>query len=180
MSLVRRALVALVVFVVVVPSPVAHARLALRDPNDTRGPLDVRRVHHSAVRRPIWRITTGPRWTARRLFDRGYFLVHLDTRGTRRGDYYALVWHNGRGMRGTLVRDRVRRRRDRTMSSLSVWRRDRDSVSVRIPLRKLFVPKGRDSYGWFVRSLWRRKRCPRATCIDRAPFKGAVEEPLGV
>ncbi|HYZ47062.1 MAG TPA: hypothetical protein VE712_05295 [Actinomycetota bacterium] len=179
MSVIRRLPVAAVVVAsLVVLSPAAHARLALRDPNDTRGPLDVREVHHVGDRRPIWRIRTGPRWTARRLFDRGYLLVHLDTFGSRRGDYYALVLSNGRRMRGILFRDRLRPRRDRKLSSLGVWRRDRNSVSVRIPMRKVFVPKNSESYGWFVRTLWIKRRCPKSTCIDRAPFEGAVQQPL--
>jgi hypothetical protein len=156
----------------------ATARTApLRDANDTRGPLDVRRVMKSGRAKPTWRIETGPRWTARRLRDRGYVMLFLDIFGKRRPDHYALLRSDGRRMKGALYRDRAGKR-DRRTSSLDVWRRDRHSVSMRVPLRKLSVGKRRDHYNWSVQTLMTSPRC-RRTCFDRAPNNGAVEEALG-
>ena len=150
------------------------------DPNDTKGPLDVRSVHQVGGQRPIWRIVTGPRWSARRMFDQGYLLVYVDTFGKKRADYYALVWSTGRRMRGTLVRDRIRPRGDRAAGSLGVWRRDRRSASVRIPLDRLFFQQGRAFYRWHVRTTTIKARCPRSVCIDRAPGDGVVKQHLPV
>jgi hypothetical protein len=155
----------------------AGARTPLRDPNDTTGPLDVRRVVvKTAGAKPVWRIETGPRWTVRSLRDRGYVLVFLDTFGTQRPDYYALIRSDGRRLRGSLLRDRVGKR-DRHVSWLDVWRKDRSSVSLRVPLRKSRVGKRRDAYSWSVQTLMTTPRC-RRICFDGVPNRGTVEEPL--
>ena len=158
----------------------AFAAADVRDANDTRGALDVRSVHRVGGDRPIWRIVTRARWRARLVFDRGYLLVYVDTFGKRRADYYALLWSNGKRMRGTLVRDRRRGRRDRTRGPVTVWRRNRRSASVRIPLDRLFFPQGRPFYRWHVRTLMIKGRCPKSVCIDRGPDRGAIRQHLPV
>lgn len=173
-----RALVTALAVAVALPPPASARSATVRDGNDTKGPLDVRRVYHLGGRRPMWKISTGSNWTARRVFERGFVLVYLDTFGPRDSDYYALLWSNRARMRGTLVRDRSRPRRDRAIAGLKVWRRDRGSVSVRIPLARLFVSERRTSYRWYVKTIVGLRRCARAVCIDRAPDARSVEEPL--
>lgn len=158
----------------------AQAAPDLRDPNDTRGPLDVRSVDRVGGSRPIFKIVTASRWRARRLFERGFLLVHVDTFGTRRADYYALVSSNGRRMLGTLVRDRRRAQNDTRVGSLPVWRRNGRSASVRLPLARLFFGNRRLFYRWHVRTIMIKRRCWKSVCIDRGPDGGALRENLRV
>ncbi len=179
MTTARGAIAALAVAVGLALPVIAMARgPSLRDPNDTHGPLDVRRVFQAGKKRPTWRVRTGPRWRAKRLYERGFTLVYLDTFGEPRADYYALIRSNGKRMRGSLHRDRTAPKPDRRISGLMVWRRDRRSVSVRVPLRKVFVPSRRDSFRWHVRTVTISRRCRSAACLDRAPDRGAIERPL--
>ena len=148
------------------------------DPNDTRGPLDVERVKSwGRARRPGWRVITFARWTAKRVWDRGFVIVFLDTRKGDRFDYYALVRSTGSKMRARLFKDR-RRRRDKDLGYLAVWRPNRRSVSVRVPFRRLRVGDGRAFYRWQVQTLFTGPRCGRV-CFDLVPDRGPVLEPLG-
>jgi hypothetical protein len=150
----------------------------LRDPNDTRGRLDVRSVKSfGAIRKPGWRIVTGARWTARRMQDRGFVLVNLDTFGSSRFDYYALIGSNGSRMKGTLWRDRASKR-DRRVSKLGVWRADERSVSLRIPLSRMKLGNERLEYRWYAQTLFTSSKC-KQVCIDRVPNRGAINEPNG-
>ncbi len=150
----------------------------LRDGNDTRGSLDVRKVKSfGATKKPGWRIITDERWIVRRMQDRGFALVNLDTFGDPRLDYYALIGSNGSRMKGTLWRDRISKR-DRRVSTLAVWRADRRSVSVRIPLRKVKRGPKRLEYRWYIKTLYTSNNC-RQVCIDRAPNRGAISDPNG-
>ena len=180
MRIQRRAVVFAVALLVVLSGGEALAAPDLLDPNDTKGPLDVRRVYQVGGEHPIWRIATGARWRARAMFDRGYVLVYLDTFGRPRADYYALVWSTGSRMTGMLVRDRAHGHRDRARGRLPVWRRNRRSVTVRVRLEDLFIGKSRTKFRWHVRTTLIKKRCPSSACIERAPNKGAVENSLPV
>lgn len=153
----------------------AH-QMTLRDGNDSRGALDIRLVKKSGVVKPVWKVISGSRWTAKRVQDHGYVLVYADTFGNERSDYYALIGSDGLRLKGTLFRDRARKP-DRKVSALDVWRRNRRSVSVRVPLRKMIVPERRDHFNWFVRTLMTSPKC-KPICFDRAPNRAAVEEPL--
>jgi hypothetical protein len=150
----------------------------LRDPNDTRGMLDVRSVKSfGVVRKPGWRIVTSSRWTLRRMQDRGFVLVNLDTFGGSRFDYYALIGSNGSRMKGTLWRDRASKR-DRRVSKLRVWRADGKSVSVRIPMSRMKLGAERLEYRWYAQTLFTSSKC-KQVCIDRVPNEGAINEPNG-
>jgi hypothetical protein len=146
--------------------------------NDTKGALDVRRVDTLFRRKPLWRITTWSRWRAREMRDRGYVLVHLDTFGLRRSDYYILIRSSGERLRGLLFRNRLPPANDRRFGFVRVWRRDRSSVSVRLPLLRLGIGPEREVYRWYVQTIFTSPKCMRA-CLDRAPNSGAVEERLG-
>jgi hypothetical protein len=148
------------------------------DGNDVRGRLDVFRVKRwGAPENPGWSIFTRGRISTKEMWDRGFFVVELDTYGDGRFDYYALVKSNGRGINGSLWRNR-KSNRDRRISKLSAWRSGR-RVSVRIPLSKVSTGgKERVTYRWFVKTLFIGNHC-RRVCIDRVPNKSSVTESNG-
>jgi hypothetical protein len=149
----------------------------ITDPADTRGRLDVREIRtRGEWRRPEWRIITYRKWSGGEVWDRGQILIHLDTKGDERSDYYALIFYNGRGMVGHLYRER-RQQPARKVRNLKAWRPDRRSVSVRIPLKSLRIGSRRDFYVWNVQTLWSGPRC-RRICMDFVPDESGVWEPL--
>lgn len=158
---------------------IAFARhVDVNDPNDVKGLLDVRRIEVQGVKRPRWKVITFATWGTEAVFDSGYFMVRLDTYGSPRFDYYALVRSNGSRLLASLWRDRAEKR-DYKMTGVAVWRPSRTSMSVRVPLGKLKVGTRRAFYGWFVETLFTSDKCPRV-CIDRVPDQGRVDEPLPV
>lgn len=156
--------------------PAAHGRPAeLTDPRDTRGPLDIRRVELRGTKEARFRVATEARWTARRLQDRGYLLVHLDTLGTPRFDHFALVRSPGRGVEGSLWR--ARRGHDpRLLRSIPARHTGARTAAVVVPLRS--VALRRSHFRWRAQTLWSGWPCDR-TCFDRAPGRGGVRRPLG-
>lgn len=149
---------------------------AVQDGDDTRGAIDVRRVKVDFTERPRWTIGTWGPWTVQRVWDRGYFLVHLDTFGSARMDYYAFVRSDGYAMRGTLIRDRANKP-DFTVSSIKAYKGSRNTLRVRFPLSKLRIGRQRLSYRWNVQTIFSGDRCA-TSCFDFAPNEGAVEEPV--
>lgn len=148
-----------------------------RDSDDARGPLDVRRVAKVFLKRPLWKVETYDRWTARRILDRGYMLVYLDSFGDERADYYVLVRSAARRLRGLLFRDRLRPARDRRIARIDVWRVDLRSASFRVPLRKMIVGSRRRVLRWYAQTLLTSRLCKRV-CFDRVPDSGLVEDAL--
>ncbi len=156
--------------------PAAHGRPAeLKDPPDTRGPLDIRRVELRGTKEARFKVATGTRWTSRRIQDRGYFLVHLDTFGTPRFDLFALVRSPGRGLEGSLWRSR-RGHDPRRLRSIPARHSGPRTAAVLVPLRS--VALRRSHFRWRVQTLWSGWPCDR-TCFDRAPGRGGVRRPLG-
>lgn len=157
----------------------AHARhVDPRDGNDTRGLLDVRKIKSwGSARKPGLRIITFRRWTPEQIWDFGQAIVNLDTFGNKRPDYYLLVRSNGSGMNGTVWRDR-KSKADRRVTRTKVWRPDRRSINMRIPMRKLRRGKSRLFYAWYVQTLFQSNSCSRV-CFDRVPNKGRIEDPNG-
>ena len=172
----RFALGALILALVAVPWLASAEHANLGDPQDTNGLLDVKEVRLHGEKRPVWKVITFPRWGTERIFDRGYALVNIDARGDAHFEYYALVRSVGGGMTAELFRNRTSKP-DYSVSGLEVWRSDRKSVSVRIPLRKLRIGDQRTFYRWFVQTLMTGSRC-RRVCIDRAPNEGSVQQLL--
>ena len=145
------------------------------DGNDTRGPLDVKRVDVKGTRsKPKWRVSTFGRWGPNAIWDKGYALVHLDAFGDEHFDHYALVRSNGFALEATLWRDR-KRKDDVRAGKLHVARTNKRSFTVRVPLRRLDMPESRLFYRWYVQTIVVTGRCPRS-CFDRAPDDGAVTE----
>lgn len=149
-----------------------HASVA--DPNDSRGVLDIRLAEVAGGSPTRWKVTSWSKWKVEPLWDRGFTLVYVDTFGTTRADYYALVGSNGRKLQAGLYRD-PSRRRDRRIRDLRARHPSQKVVNVAIPLQRL---RRRDSgvYRWYVLTLLSGDNC-RRVCFDRAPDTGAVLEP---
>jgi hypothetical protein len=145
------------------------------DPSDVRGPLDIRRVAVTGKPR-VWIIETFARWRARRIWDKGYFVVRFDTFRSPRYDYFLLARSNGSRMTAALYRDR-KRKSDFRVAHLRSWRLSRRDVRVRVRLSVMKFGRKRTSYRWYAQSLFTGSRC-RNTCLDRAPNRRAISEPL--
>ncbi len=168
---------ALVLALLAAGSPAAANHTDQTDANDTRGVLDVAAVfhRHDAVP-PSWEIVTFARWTPGSIWDAGYLLVWIDTLGDEDPDYYALVRSTGRGVAGSLWRDR--RRKDAFVARLRTNRANQRSVRVAVPFRKMEVGDHRTIYRWSVQTILTGGPCSRP-CFDLVPDGGAlIEESL--
>jgi len=149
-------------------------RAAVQDPREGRPPLDLREVDFALERGALrFTLATWSRWRSRVLRDRAYLLVDLDPRALRR--YRIVLRSNGRRMVAVLYRKQDGR--DRALRRLHVWRRDRHSVSVRVPTGAVgLVAPG--ILAWRAQSLVTRASCPRV-CFDLAPDDGDAQVVLG-
>ena len=172
----------LVSVVVVAAASVAFvataSHLDVTDPNDTRGPLDVRRVENLGTTQPTWKVVTFASWSRAEIWDSGYVTVLFDTRAGPQPDYYVLVGSLGSRLYADLWRDRATKP-DRRVAGVKVWRADNSSVSIRFPLDRMVIGSERTFYGWSVETLFTGERC-RRVCFDFAPDEGTVVEPLPV
>lgn len=171
----RVSLALLVAAAAAMPFVASADHAGVRDPNDVKGPFDVRRVEVAGTRRPRYDVMTFPRWTAAQVWDRSYGLVYFDTFGGGAPDYYVMVRSDGYRMRARLYRDKARKN-DRMLSGVKAWRPGKRSFAVRVPLRKMKFPEQRLVYHWWVLTLHTGKSCKRV-CFDRAPNAGRVTEP---
>lgn len=174
--LVFGAVLVMIALLVAIPWLASAKHAELQDGKDTTGLLDISRVRLHGQERPVWKIITFARWGTERIFDRGYAIVNIDARGDGHFEYYALLRSVGGRMTGELFRNR-KQKSDFSVGNVKVWRNDRKSVSVRIPLRKLRMDAERTYYRWFVQTLMTGRNCPRV-CIDRAPDEGSIHQSL--
>ncbi|MQB01616.1 MAG: hypothetical protein GEU78_15225 [Actinobacteria bacterium] len=157
----------------VMPMTVRATHQDLTDGRDTKGRLDIRKVWTWGPHANTgFRIGTFRSWTPKFIWDRGFFVVNVDTFGTSRFDYYVLIRSNGRRMKGLLFRDRAERR-DYVIRKVRVWRPDSKSVNFRFPWGDVRFPKRRRHFRWSAQSLFSSDACP-SVCIDRVPNKGTV------
>lgn len=154
----------------------AASHVAVPDADDTRGLLDISAVRMRGDEEPKWKVTTYRRWRIVDIFDIGFGFIHFDSFGSSRFDYYALIRSNGFRLKAMLYRDRIEKR-DYAVADLDVWRSDRRSFTVRVPLRLLRVGTGRAAYGWQAQTAFTSRRC-RRVCFDLAPDTGSIVEPL--
>ncbi len=169
---VTRGLIVLVAGACLIPGIASATHKDILDPDDTPGRLDIRRVG-TWGKPPRWTISTGPRWTNRQIWDRGWFFIYFDTARDDDYDKYALVRSIGGRLQGTLWR--IRRGRDRRLIRLRVRRNSQRSVVVRVPLRRLNIPEGAKRYSWQVLSQYLSDDCRGGVCLDRTR---RIEEPL--
>jgi hypothetical protein len=156
------------------PARAGAARLVLVDAvGDSAGLLDVREVDTQTGPDALrFTVITRPSWRRREVAGRGFVVIHLDPRAGRR--YYALLRAGRRSMAGILFRKRAGR--DVRVGTLTVWRRDRVSVSVRIPAQKLGLAAGQ-AYAWRAQTLFTGRRCKRV-CLDSVPDTADAVETL--
>jgi hypothetical protein len=174
-------MVAIATAIATVIATIAAVALAthapIGDPDDTRGPLDVRRVrllHDDGP--PEWTVVTFSRWTTRSIWDRGHVFVFLDTIGDSDADYFAHIRSNGRRLLGALWRIPAKHgARDRWLRSLVAWRDSGRRASVRVPLGSMNIGPSRTFFRWWVYTSFVGDRC-RSTCIDRAPNTGSRQQ----
>jgi hypothetical protein len=174
----RRAAVLTVLAIVAgLALPVLAARLvAVDDPADTRGLLDVHEVRFDdpSDGPPAWTVITFDEWTVRQIWDRGYVLLHLDTFGSADPDYFVLVRADRNTLAASLWRDRAT---DHRLFAVPASKRGSRGVEVKVPLRKLTIGTGRTLYRWYVTTLFTGGHCHQP-CIDEAPDATMVEQPL--
>jgi hypothetical protein len=146
------------------------------DPNDTPGTMDLQGVQFDHEETPTWRFVTFAAWTVRRMWDRGYLVVQLDTKGGPDVDYVAVVRSIGRDLEANLFRLRpdgreveVDRLRTKKSGSRGAW--------VSVSLHKLTIGPNRTSYFWSALSTFIGPAC-RSTCFDAVPDEGMIEQPL--
>ena len=157
-----------------VPALAHHTDQA--DANDTSGPLDLESVSFDHEGTPTWRFVTFANWTIRRMWDRGYLTVQLDTKGDAAVDYIVVVRSVGTKLQANLFRVRsnghevrIDRLRTRKAGSSAAW--------VSMSLAKVVVGATRTSYFWSAMSSFTGPGC-RQTCFDTVPDEGLVEQPL--
>jgi hypothetical protein len=159
--------------------PVLAASLvAVDDPDDTAGRLDVHEVRLSDLSGtpPSWTVITFNDWTTRQIWDQGYILLFLDTKYAPDPDYFVLLRADRDRLVGTLWRDRDAARDDK-LFAVPARRVGSDGARVSVPLDRLSIGPKRTLYRWSVTTLFTGKRC-RRTCIDNAPDATMIEEPL--
>lgn len=125
-------------------------------------------------RYPRWTTYTWNGWSAAHIWDRGFVVFEFDTLGNSRFDYYALIRSTGDRLEASLHRD-LRRKSDRRVARLHLTRPGKASVRVRIPLDKMHFDE-EFVYRWKAQTLWTGPHC-RDVCMDRAPDRGAIEQP---
>lgn len=101
------------------------------------------------------------------MWDRGYFMVLLDTEGGTGTEFYLLIRSAGRALEGSLWRARAVGP-DSYLGSVPVRRLSRRSASVQVGLSRLTFGASRSFYRWWVETLYTSDTC-RRTCHDVAP-----------
>lgn len=138
-----------------------------RDPNDATGIMDVKRIGTSfAAASSSWKFFTHGHWSRKKMWDRGFGIVSLDTKGDLSAEYLIVirVRSNGRGMTAFLRRLSTGKR-----WSLDAWRPGWKSIAVRLPMRRLSFGAGRTYYRWWGQTLYSHSWCKRAVCFDLTP-----------
>jgi hypothetical protein len=167
-------MVAITVVALALPALAHHTDQV--DPDDTDGKLDLDQVAFDHERSPSWRMATFSWWSVRSIWDRGTFIVQLDTKGDAAADFIAIVRSDGRRLAAALYR----LRRDGREIELTALRTDKDgskAVTLTIPLREVSIGPNRTSYSWSVLSSFTGGNCTR-TCLDAVPDEGMIEQPL--
>lgn len=165
-----------VVAVVALAVPAGAQNTDQADPNDTEGRLDLEAVRFDASGAPTWRLVTFSAWTVRAIWDRGYLMVQLDTKGDAAVDFVAVVRSNGRRLVATLFRLR-RSGGQAEIASLRTEKSGSSAAWVSVPLREVSMGPNRTSYFWSALSSFTGGNCSR-TCLDAVPDEGMIEQPL--
>lgn len=147
------------------------------DPNDVDGRFDLREVqldHHPG--QLAWRFRTFGPWSLDDAWDRGFFVIELDTRGDKSIDERILVRSDGRQLIGSLVTIRSDGT-ERVRASLDAAKEGSRSAVVSISLRRLTIGRSRETFTWYAYSISTSTGC-RQVCVDRLPDDGRIEHEL--
>ena len=146
------------------------------DPRDTPGKLDLRTVAFDHDGTPTWRFVTFGRWTVQQLWDQGFLMVQLDTKGGSGIDYILVVRSTGTKLQANMFRLRpdgrevkIKRLRTHKTGSRAAW--------VALKLSKVVIGSHRTSYFWSAMSSFIGTACHQ-TCFDTVPDDGMVEQTL--
>jgi Ca2+-binding RTX toxin-like protein len=146
---------------------------SIGDPNDTKGRMDVKRVRSRAgVSPPRWKIVTFSSWTIKGVWDEGYFLVSVDTKGDPDPDYHVLGYSNGKSMVGGLYREKAGGAEVR-IGGAAVAKSGARGILVKLPLGKL--DRTRPYFRWSVMTLFTGKKCG-TVCFERVPGQVALPQ----
>jgi len=156
-----------VVVVVALALPAGADHTDQVDPNDTEGRLDLEAAQFDHLGAPTWRLVTFSAWTFRAIWDRGYLMVQLDTKGDAAVDFVAVVRSDGRRLVATLFRLR-RSGGQAEVVSLRTDKSGSNAAWVTVPLRKVSIGPNRTSYFWSALSSFAGGGCSR-TCLDAVP-----------
>jgi hypothetical protein len=165
-----------VIAIVALAVPAGAHHTDQTDPNDTEGRLDLEAVRFDHTGVPTWRLVTFPAWTLRAIWDRGYLVVQLDTKGNAAVDFVAVVRSDGRRLLARLFRLR-RSGGQAEIASLRTDKSGSNAAWVSVPLREVSIGRNRTSYFWSALSSFTGGDCSR-TCLDAVPDDGMIEQPL--
>ena len=147
------------------------------DRNDTEGRFDVRAVHLDHYPQPMrWTFRTFSGWTVDQIWDRGFFVLELDTRGDQDIDERIVVGSDGRALEAVLITIRSDGR-ERIRTRLHASKDGSRSASVEVALRRLGIGGSRELFGWYAYSIFTGAEC-RQGCVDRVPDEGRLEQLL--
>ena len=147
---------------------------SVADPNDTRGIIDIRQVTASLSQSPAtWRIGTFGRSSKRRLWDEGYLVVSLDSRGDAGFDFHLIVKSTGRRIQALLLPEGARNPVGRARAGRPGGR----TIIAGVAPERLGIPPERAYYRWSVLSIFTGPRC--RPCVDVVPpsAEGAFPQP---
>jgi hypothetical protein len=157
-------------------APARGEHKVVEDGNDTKGRADISKVRMENDRPRKWIFKTFRVWKVNDFFEKGYFVVHLDTIGDKDFDYYVFVRAKRKRLSAALWRERDERD-DVLVAHVNARKIAARLMGVSVPFNKLRFGKKRVNYRWLGRSIWSGNQC-RRLCIDRAPNKRLVAEPL--
>ena len=159
-----------------VVTPAAGEHVVVTDGNDTRGRADIKKVRVERDGPRKWKIRTFRGWRVNDFFEKGWFVINLDTIGDRSMDYFVFVRAKRRRLGAAIWRER-QNQDDVLVAHVKARKVTKALMSVKVPFSKLKVGDSRLEYRWYVRSMWSAPKCPRV-CFDRAPNRRVISEPL--
>ncbi|HEY7659677.1 MAG TPA: hypothetical protein VIC58_03675 [Actinomycetota bacterium] len=175
--LVAAVLGTLLVVVLAMTLPATADPTSLGDGNDAGGRLDVQTLRFDPDTRPVtWRFVTFARWTPHQIWDDGFLIVQLDTKGNEGIDYLAVVGSDGRDLVGTLFRVRSDGRQVE-IGSIGADKDGPRAARVSLALHRLSFGPNRTTYLWSALTSFTGHGCERP-CFDVVPDAGMVEQPL--
>lgn len=146
---------------------------SIADPNDTKGRMDVKKVRSWAGQSPPrWKIVTFRSWTIKGVWDAGYFVLFVDTKGDPDPDYHVLGYSNGKNMVGGLYRETSGGGEIR-IGGAAVSKAGPRGIVIKLPLAKL--DRTRPYFRWSVMTLFTGKKCGNV-CFERVPGQVALPQ----